>query len=83
MSAVETAQAYAYIGAWVTDLEEAYRQFKLGTVSSSTMEARVRTFRNMVREMPLVRVLWDQIREGCEPDFAEWLEPQLSEETSD
>ena len=78
LSAVETAQLYGWIGAWITDLEETYRQFKLGTVSSPTMEARVRAFLTMC-EMPLVRVLWGQTRDSCESEFADWLEPQLSE----
>ena len=76
MSEVEAAQMGFWIAAWMTDLEETYRQFKLGTVSAPTMDARVRNFRSLC-ETQVGRMTWDQSHGNCEPDFVEWLEHQL------
>ena len=64
LSASEFVQLTGWIGAWLTDLEETHRQFKLGTVGSTTMDVRVRFFQNLCK-VPLVRGIWEKSREFC------------------
>ena len=78
LSASEAVQLYGWIGAWLTDLEDTYRQFKLGTVEASTMQVRLRFFQSLC-EAPIVREIWEESREFCEPEFADWLEGQIPE----
>lgn len=78
LSEREVIQLNGWHGAWMTDLEETYRQFKLGTVTPATMAARVRMYRSLYA-VPLVRSFWADTRDFCEPEFVEWLEQQLAE----
>ena len=78
LTEIEETQLRGWLGAWVTDLEDSYRQFKMGSLSASTLDARVRFFRNLY-QVPLIKKVWDENREFTEPEFAAWIEPKLSE----
>jgi len=60
-------------------MEHDYFQFHVGTFESETWNAYVNAFREDTFRNPAVRVMWELQSAYLNPDFCEYMQPQIEE----
>lgn len=78
---IEVFQMIWYLASWVSDFEEAYRQFALGTIPEAALESRAINMRRLLQSQ-LLREGWEQLLLHTDPEFAKWARLKFGDEES-
>jgi len=76
LTEVELSRANSWFGSWVSDLQDGYRQFKLGLVSEGVLKGRIYTVMQLIGTSH-GRENWKMLREIVDPEFRDWLEGKI------
>jgi hypothetical protein len=68
-----------FVGSWVADFEEAYRQFELGTIPEAALASRAINMKRWL-ETPLGQFAWDEATKQGDPGFVRWANALMNEE---
>ncbi len=76
LSEVELMQATAWFSSWMSDLQDGYRQMKLGVISEVVLRGRIYLLASML-ESPHAKKQWEDTGHISDPAFKDWFEQQL------
>ena len=60
-----------WVAAWVADLEEAYRQYQLGTIPEAALNSRLTNVKDII-STPIGGEAWAELSSQTDPEFSRW-----------
>lgn len=66
-----------YLASWITDFEEAYRQYSLGTIPEAALNSRTANMAELLQS-PGAREVWNLLLLRTDPDFSAWANSKLN-----
>jgi len=69
-----------YLASWVTDFEEAYRQYSLGTIPEAALNSRTANMAELL-QFPGAREVWNLLLLRTDPDFSTWANSTLNRQS--
>jgi hypothetical protein len=76
MTEDELVQAANWFSSWVSDVQDGYRQVRLGVIDEAVLRGRIMSVGTMMRS-PHAQAQWDSLKNFTDPVFAEWLENEI------
>ncbi len=71
----ELMQTRFWMATWVSDLQDGYRQMKLGIVPELALSGRILTIAGMMQTAS-GKAHWEMLKKSADPMFVEWFEKE-------
>ena len=76
LNSVEIRRCSFWMSSWLSDLQDGYRQMKLGVVPEIVLKGRLHSMSRMMQSQH-AEVFWQDVRVVLDPEFREWYEKEI------